>query len=224
MLKQSMRKVEQACYSIQVRGSEIPKVGQILTLHSYGSSFRITSWIFSPTSARTKKRVAGEERKMKRKRASTTSILILDPNRNFQIYHCRLTTNLFHTVFKFSRLKTNFKECWSLAQLTRLRNRYLYVSFHLQMSREARLILGAPPSCSKVLVVGGSLHQGLHDKLLECLEGCNVTLEVKEESEELLETPVGAVMVLGSTLPRAVHIQKQSMDSAFLYCAQVIVI
>ena len=29
MLKQSMRKVEQACYSIQVRGSEIPKVGQI---------------------------------------------------------------------------------------------------------------------------------------------------------------------------------------------------
>ena len=26
VLKQSMRKVEQACYSIQVRGSEIPKV------------------------------------------------------------------------------------------------------------------------------------------------------------------------------------------------------
>ena len=222
MLKQSMRKVEQACYSIQVRGSEIPKVGQILTLHSNGSPFRITSWIFSPTSARTKKRVAGEERKMKR--ASMTSILIFDSNRNFQICHCKLTTNLCHTVFKFSRLKTNFKECWSLAQLTQLRNRYLYVSFHLQMSREARLILGAPPSRSKVLVVGGSLHQGLHDKLLECLEGCNVTLEVKEESEELLETPVGAVMVLGSSLPRAVHIQKQSLDSAFLYCAQVIII
>ena len=29
VLKQSMRKVEQACYSIQVRGSEIPKVGSI---------------------------------------------------------------------------------------------------------------------------------------------------------------------------------------------------
>jgi hypothetical protein len=27
VLKQSLRKVEQACYSIQVRGSEIPKVG-----------------------------------------------------------------------------------------------------------------------------------------------------------------------------------------------------
>ena len=95
---------------------------------------------------------------------------------------------------------------------------------HLQMSREARLILGAPPLCSKVLVVGGSIHQGLHDKLLECLEGCNVTLEVKEESDEMSDTAVGAVMVLGSSLPRAAHIQKQSLDSAFLYCAQVIVI
>ena len=97
------------------------------------------------------------------------------------------------------------------------------IKSHLQMSWEARLILGAPPSCSKVLVVGGSLHQGLHDKLLECLEGCNVTLEVKEESDETSDTPVGAVMVLGSSLPRAVHVQKQFLDSAFLYCAQVIV-
>ena len=92
------------------------------------------------------------------------------------------------------------------------------------MSWEARLILGAPPSCSKVLVVGGSIHQELHDKLLECLEGFNVTLEVKEESDEMSDTAVGAVIVLGSSLPRAAHIQKQSLDSAFLYCAQVIVI
>ena len=97
-------------------------------------------------------------------------------------------------------------------------------NFQLQMSREARLVLGPQPfTTNKVLVVGGTLHQGLHDKMLECLEGCNVTLEVKESIEErVLEAEYGAVVVLGSSIPTAVQIQKQSMGSAFLYCAQVI--
>ena len=90
------------------------------------------------------------------------------------------------------------------------------------MSREARLVLGPQPfSTTKVLVVGGALHQGLHDKILECLEGCNATLEVKESVEGVPETELGAVLVLGSSIPTAIQIQKQSMGSAFLYCAQV---
>ena len=84
-------------------------------------------------------------------------------------------------------------------------------------------MLGPQPfTTNKVLVVGGPLHQGLHDKMLECLEGCNVTLEVKESYEGVLEAEFGAVLVLGSSIPKAIQIQKQSMGSAFLYCAQVI--
>ena len=90
------------------------------------------------------------------------------------------------------------------------------------MSREARLVLGPQPfSTNKVLVVGAALHQGLHDKMLECLEGCNVTLEVKGSVEGVPEAELGAVVVLGSSIPTAIQIQKQSMGSAFLYCAQV---
>ena len=90
------------------------------------------------------------------------------------------------------------------------------------MSREARLVLGPQPfSTTKVLVVGGALHQGLHDKMLECLEGCNVTLEVKESYEGVLEAELSTILVLGSSIPTAIQIQKQNTGSAFLYCAQV---
>ena len=90
------------------------------------------------------------------------------------------------------------------------------------MSREARLVLGPQPfSTTKVLVVGGALHQGLHDEMLECLEGCNVTLKVKGSVEGVPEAELGAVVVLGSSIPTAIQIQKQSTGSAFLYCAQV---
>ena len=88
------------------------------------------------------------------------------------------------------------------------------------MSREARLVFGPQPFPTKVLVVGGD--RGLHDKMLECLEGCNVTLEIKEgEHEEMTKADLDAVMILGSSIPSAVQIQKHSTGSAFLYCAQV---
>ena len=66
------------------------------------------------------------------------------------------------------------------------------------------------------------MHEGLRDKILECLEGCNVTLEIKASVEGVLEAEFGAVVVLGSSIPTAVQIQKQCIRSAFLYCAQVI--
>ena len=90
------------------------------------------------------------------------------------------------------------------------------------MSREARLVFGPQTSTTKVLVVGGD--QTLHDKLLECLEGCNVIFEIKEgDHEEITEANLGVatVMVLGSSIPTAVQIQKHNSGSAFLYCAQV---
>ena len=70
-------------------------------------------------------------------------------------------------------------------------------------------------------MVGGALHQGLHDRMLECLEGCNVTLEMKKDDEGVGDGECVAVMVLGSSIPTAVQVQKQSMGSAFIYCAQV---
>ena len=80
VLKQSMRKVEQACYSIQVRGSEIPKVGSI-QLFSHVFFFppdlipitfipRTTWWTFSPTSGRTRRPLAGEGRRMRKRKTS----------------------------------------------------------------------------------------------------------------------------------------------------------
>ena len=96
----------------------------------------------------------------------------------------------------------------------------LYRNF--QMSREARLVLGPQPFPTKVLVVGGGLHKALLDKVLECLEGCNVTLDIEEgDHEEITNADLGAVMVLGSSIPTAAQIQKHSTASAFLYCAQV---
>ena len=89
------------------------------------------------------------------------------------------------------------------------------------MSREARLVFGPQPFPTKALVVGGD--QGLHDKMLECLEGCNVTLEIKEgDHEEISKADLDAVIILGSSIPSAVQMQKHSTGSAFLYCAQVI--
>ena len=70
-------------------------------------------------------------------------------------------------------------------------------------------------------MVGGALHQRLHDRMLECLEGCNVTLEMKEDDEGVGDGECVAVMVLGSSIPTAVQVQKQNMGSAFIYCAQV---
>ena len=88
------------------------------------------------------------------------------------------------------------------------------------MSREARLAFGPQPFPTKALVVGGD--QGLHDKMLECLEGCNVTLEIKEgDHEEISKADLDAVIILGSSSPSAVEMHKHSTGSAFLYCAQV---
>ena len=88
------------------------------------------------------------------------------------------------------------------------------------MSREARLAFGPQPFPTKALVVGGD--QGLHDKMLECLKGCNVTLEIKEgDHKEISKADLDAVIILGSSIPSAVQMQKHSTGSAFLYCAQV---
>ena len=50
----------------------------------------------------------------------------------------------------------------------------------------------------------------------------NVIFEIKEgDHEEITEANLGAVIVLGSSIPTAVQIQKHNSGSAFLYCAQV---